>query len=47
LSWKWQVATLWDELDVYDDPELAADFKRQHHALDVIHEYLVLHPIAN
>jgi hypothetical protein len=36
-----------DELDVYDDSELAADFKRQHHALDVIHEYLVLHPIAN
>jgi hypothetical protein len=36
-----------DELDVYDDPKLAADFKRQHHALDVIHEYLVLHPIAN
>ena len=36
-----------DELDVYDDPELAADFKRQHHALDVIHEYLVNHPIAD
>jgi hypothetical protein len=36
-----------DELDVDDDPELAADFKRQHHALDVIYDYLVNHRLVN
>ncbi|MDO8827812.1 hypothetical protein [Methylophaga sp.] len=36
-----------DQLDVDDDPELATEHKAQRHALDVIHNYVVNHPLAN
>ena len=36
-----------DQVDVDDDPELASEFKEQRDALDLIGEYLALHPVAN